>query len=266
MLIAHLSDTHLMTPDTADDNQPAAQARVENLSAAVARVNALSPAVDAVIFTGDMAQHRAPEEYALAREILSALTAPLYVIPGNRDCRATLRRNFAADGYMSGEGDAPILYAIDDYPVRLIGFDSQSGFERKGDVDAAKMQWLDATLAQAPNTPSAVLMHHPPIPVYTSDYPWQWQREEAGNELASLFAAHPQVTRIFSGHSHRAYQDKLGDILVSTVPSIAVDLRLGDFEPQAETHPIFQVHRFDSDNGFTSETIIADNAAINNAA
>ncbi len=266
MRIAHLSDTHLMNPDAPDVEEPVAQVRLENLRAAVARVNALGPGLDAVIFTGDMAQHRAPEEYALARDLLSALIAPLYVIPGNRDCRATLRQTFTPDGYITGDGDAPILYAIDDFPVRLIGFDTQMGFERKGDIDAARLQWLDATLANAPDTPTAVLMHHPPIAVNTSNFPWQWQRDEAGPELAAVFAAHPQVKRIFAGHSHRAYSGRIGDVPVSTVPSIAVDLRLGDFPPRAEPHPIFDVHSFDTEGECMSETVVADGAAMHSAA
>ena len=254
MRIAHISDTHMMI--TSDD-ELLGRARAENLSAAVARINALTPAVDAVIHTGDVAQNRKAGEYALAREILSDLAQPVYVVAGNRDCRASLRRTFAPDGYMTGEGDAAILYAIDDLPVRLIGFDSQSDDQRKGDLDPTRLRWLDATLAQAPDAPSAILMHHPPIPINTSEFPWQWQRDDVGSELAAVLTRHPQAVQIFCGHSHRAYHDNFGDVLVSTTPSIAVDLRLGDFAPEAEDQPVFHLHTFEPGSGFTSASSIA---------
>ena len=262
MRIAHISDTHMMIPSA---DEPLGQARAENLSAAVAAINALTPAVDVVIHTGDVAQNRKAEEYALAREILSDLTPPVYVVPGNRDCRTSLRRTFASDGYMTGEGDAAILYAIDDLPVRLIGFDSQSGDQRKGDLDSARLQWLDDTLAQAPDMPSAILMHHPPISINTSKFPWQWTRDEVGPELAAVLARHPQTMRIFCGHSHRDYCDHFGDVLVSTTPSIAVDLRLGDFAQEDEDQPVFHLHTFETCIGFTSVSRISASRTANAA-
>lgn len=258
MIVVQISDTHLSLPTEPDTH---GQARADNLQTAVTAINDLAPGADVVIHTGDIAQTRHPEEYGLAREILSQLHVPLFVVPGNRDCRESLRRTFADDGYMNGSGEAPILYSVDDHPVRLIGFDTQSGRERKGDIDPARLHWLDDTLGEAPDRTTAVFMHHPPIAVSTSDFPWQWQRDESGDELAAVFAEHPQVARIFSGHSHRDYQGFLNAIPVSTTPSIAVDLRLGEFEPRATSRPIFQRHIYDPKRGFETETVIAESSS-----
>ena len=43
---------------------------------------------------------------------------------------------------------------------------------------------------------------------------------------------------------------------VSTQPSIAVDLRLGEFSPELEERPVFQVHSLENEQ-VTSETLIA---------
>lgn len=266
MILAQVTDSHLLL---ATDEHPAAGDRLDNLRAAVNRINAIEGGVDAVIHTGDMAHNHLPEEYALAREILSELTAPLYVVPGNRDSRRNLRQVFGSDGYMEGTDDAPILYAVDEHAVRLIGFDSQSGrrqdtgdqgHQRKGDLDKARLDWLDTTLAAAPEKPTAILMHHPPVPIETSNYPWQWLRDEAGDELASVVSRHPQVLRFFCGHSHRAYMSELAGVEVSTQPSVAIDLRLGEFASEMLDRPVFQVHRFEN-GGFASEALIANVSA-----
>jgi len=262
MILAQITDSHLLLPT---DEHPAAGQRIDNLRAAVARINAIEGGADAVIHTGDMAHNHLPEEYALAREILSELTAPLYVVPGNRDSRRNLRQAFGA-GYMGGDGDAPIVYAVDDHAVRLVGFDSQSGrkqdtgdqgHQRKGDLDKERLDWLDSTLAAAPDTPTAIFIHHPPVSIETSNYPWQWLRDEVGDELTSVVSKHPQVLRLFCGHSHRAYLSDLAGVRVSTQPSIAVDLRLGEFAPEMQDRPVFQLHRFENGD-FASETLIAD--------
>ncbi len=43
---------------------------------------------DVVIVTGDLAYQGRTEEYARVRDVLRALTMPVYVVPGNHDDRA----------------------------------------------------------------------------------------------------------------------------------------------------------------------------------
>ena len=258
MIIAQITDTHILTPN-ADDPKIVSRAisRADNLRAVVTDINALSPAPDAIIHTGDMVQTRAPEEYHLAREIMSRLSAPLYVVPGNRDSRQGLRQNFGSDGYLTGNGeDEPVLYSIESHAVRLIGFDSLSGTSPLGDVDEARLTWLDETLAQAPEAPTAIIMHHPPVTITVSVKPWQYQRAEAGDELACVIAKHPQVARLFCGHIHRAFVASFGGTQAGSVPSIAADLRKGDYPPHLSERPIYQIHRFQPDGYFSSETHI----------
>ncbi|MDP6883937.1 MAG: metallophosphoesterase, partial [Rhodospirillales bacterium] len=81
MIIAQITDTHLSHADAAN---PVFGARAENLRQCVADINGLDPMPDAVIHTGDMAQHGQAGEYVHARSLLAALEVPLYVTPGNR--------------------------------------------------------------------------------------------------------------------------------------------------------------------------------------
>jgi len=67
----------------------------------------------------------------------------------------------------------------------------------------------------------------------------------------------PQGVRAFSGHAHRDAMGLIAGIPVSSVPSVAIDLRLGEFPGAAATAPVYQIHRFDGDRRFVTETRIA---------
>src|SRR4051794_4486507 len=83
--VAHLSDPHLGATWAGGDPD-------RQLAAAVAAIRALGLTLDAVLVSGDLADHAADAEYARVRELVSALGAPVHVLPGNHDDRAALRR------------------------------------------------------------------------------------------------------------------------------------------------------------------------------
>ena len=258
MIIAQIADTHLAAADAAD---PVFRARAENLRACIADINGLDPMPDAVIHTGDMTQHGQAAEFAHARAILAALEAPLYVTPGNRDGREGMARAFAGDGYMTPDC-AFVHYAVEEHPVRLVAVDSLAADgSAKGDLCHARLAALDATLAEAPARPTALFMHHPPFDVPPAPDPFSYQRRRAAADLATVVSRHPQLVRIFAGHMHRPSMAEVGGVTASTVPSVAVDLRKGRYPQAMAGRPVYQVHRFEDDWGFISETRIAGSGA-----
>ena len=126
MLVAQISDTHLLSPAS---DLPAAQLRADCLERCVAAINRESP--DAVILTGDTVQHGQADEYGWLRELLAPLQAPLYLVPGNRDDNEELRRAFGDASFLPATG--PFLhYAVEDFDTRLVAVDSSQAGERKG--------------------------------------------------------------------------------------------------------------------------------------
>ncbi len=251
MIIAQIADTHLVAADGAD---PMFEARTENLRACVADINGLDPLPDVVIHTGDLTQNGVAAEFDHAQTLLAALKMPLYVTPGNRDGREGMARAFAADGYMPPDC-AFVHYAVDGHPVRLVAMDSLADDgAAKGDFCPARLTSLDATLAQAPARPTALFMHHPPFDVPAAPDPFAYQRRQAVADLAAVVARHPQVVRIFTGHMHRPCVATVGGVAASTVPSVAVDKRYGDYAASMEGQPVYHVHRFERDWGFSSES------------
>src|SRR5919205_527222 len=82
---------------------------VAKLAAAVESVRELVPDPDAVLISGDLAEHGAADEYERVADLAGRLEAPLYVLPGNHDDRAALRDHFE----LPGVGAEPVQYAAD---------------------------------------------------------------------------------------------------------------------------------------------------------
>ncbi|PHS78403.1 MAG: hypothetical protein COB59_07240 [Rhodospirillaceae bacterium] len=252
-ILVQISDTHLIASsedhDVADINHP----RAVFLRRCVEDINTLDPQPDAVIHTGDVTHHARREEYVLAREILAELNMPVYITPGNRDSRALLKDVFADEGYMSEHANF-IHYAKTIGEVRLVAVDTLADNSNMGDLNDERLAALKATLDAAPHTPTALFMHHPPFEISTSKYPFQFVDQEPVEKLTELVRSHPQVIRVFCGHSHRFYESHVATAPASTLPSTALDLRLGDGYPATMSDtPVYLVHRFNKDTGFVSE-------------
>ena len=103
------------------------------------------------LLTGDLVDYGRDDEYALLATLLKPLTMPIYLIPGNHDEREALRRAFPEHTYLRQW--APFVqYAIDDYPVRVVALDTLIPGQGSGRLCDERLQWLDNTLAEKPDT------------------------------------------------------------------------------------------------------------------
>ena len=245
MIIAQISDSHI------DPESEMLEDRLRNLRRVVDDINGLDAQPDIVIHTGDVTHNGTQEKYDLALEVLGNLKAPLHVCPGNRDDRALIVKNFR-----TGRNLAPaskfLQYSVDDYPVRLIAVDTLHGSVNMGDYCAERAEALRQTLSQEPQKPTVLFMHHPPFEVVESKYRFQFDDWSTVDHLAGAVRGHEQVKRIFCGHAHRDAKGDFQGIPAGSIPSIAVDLRLGDFPADAADAPAYFLHSFDG-AGFDSE-------------
>jgi 3',5'-cyclic-AMP phosphodiesterase len=204
MLLAQLSDPHV-----SDDDPDAAAA----LARAVRAVSELRPAPDAVVVTGDVAEHGAASEYARARELLG----PVIVLAGNHDDPEGLEAAFGAGDDFSVAGYRLLLCE-----TRIAGRDD-------GRLDVER---LAARLAQDGDTPTIVAMHHPPLLVGIDALDAIGLPEEDRRALAQTLAGAPQVRRVIAGHVHRSASGVLGGCGVMTCASTYRQARL-DLEGDA---------------------------------
>jgi 3',5'-cyclic AMP phosphodiesterase CpdA len=250
MILVQISDTHI---DPEDGN---AQARIRDLERCVRDINGLDTPPDAVIHTGDLAHNGTPAKYAEATRVLSNLRCPLVIAAGNRDDRTALNSAFPQSCRLSSNSSW-IQYSVETYPVRLVVIDTLSGASNQGGFCQERARNLRNMLAENPSMPTAILMHHPPFEVRQSKYPWQFDSREEIKLLEQALEGYGQVVRGFCGHSHREAEGEIAGIPVSSVPSVAIDLRLGDFPEEAVQAPVYQIHRFDPQSGFATKTRVA---------
>ena len=252
MLIAQLTDTHI---------KPAgrlAYRRVDTetcLRRAVAHVAGLEPRPDVVLITGDLVDAGHPEEYALLRSILEDLPKPYYLIPGNHDERRALASGFRDHAYLPRDSEF-LQYVIDGHELRLIGLDTIIPGQPGGEMCARRTAWLDARLAEAPDRPTLLFMHHPPF--RTGIEHMDAMRLADEDRFAALVRRHPQVVRVLCGHVHRAIQAPFAGTTASIAPSTAHQVAL-DLRPQGPSAfmlepPGFQLHLYEEGTGLVTHT------------
>jgi 3',5'-cyclic AMP phosphodiesterase CpdA len=235
--LVQLSDLHLRP---GEDDGPA-----ERLERAVKRVAALQPRPHAVLLSGDLADTPSSAAYAQAHELLAPLGLPLYAIPGNHDDRDLLRAQFGPEPAPAG---APVCFAAGCGPLRLVGCDSTRAGDDAGALGGEQLGWLERTLDQAPETPTLLALHHPPVLTGVRVMDAIALAGEDRVELEALLGAHPQVLAITCGHVHTtmttAFAGRPLLICPSTNSTLRLDLRPRDDLPfVASDDPVgFAVH------------------------
>jgi 3',5'-cyclic-AMP phosphodiesterase len=258
MRIAQITDLHVVDRDRLCYRKVPTN---EQLKQAVEHLNSLTPRPDVVIASGDLTDHGRAEEYEMLREILSHLAMPIFVVPGNHDDREVLARAFANEPYMPEPGNF-VNYAIEDYPIRLIGLDSTVTGHHHGEMCEARLRWLDETLRARPDASTLIFMHHPPFRTGI-----QWMDASGvhgGRKLEEVVSRHRQVIRVACGHIHRPIYLAWAGTIVSTSPSTCHQVALiqGDqdgFEFVMEPRAI-QLHVWDPGYGLISHLSYVPNS------
>jgi Icc protein len=233
-LLVQLSDPHIGATWADGDS-------VAGLRAAVESVRRLPDVPDAVLMSGDLADNGADGEYELVRESLAQLGVPVYVLPGNHDHRDTLRRHFGLPGAVG----TPVQYAVNLGPLRLVVLDSTRPGEDRGELDADRLSWLDTELARAPDLPTLLALHHPPVSTGIAAWDEFGLPPADRRALGDVLEGHRQVRRIVAGHVHRTMTAELAGRAVLAVPSTYIQTRLSFNSDEIETvaePPGFAVH------------------------
>jgi 3',5'-cyclic-AMP phosphodiesterase len=248
-LLAQLSDLHL------GDAPKHGADPTTSLEAVLAALGRLPNPLDAIVVTGDVADHGKRKEYRLARELLGTTGVPVHVMPGNHDDRAKLREAFD----LPGAGDEPVDYAVDLGPLTLVVIDSTApGEEEPGRFEPAQLARLDRVLTDLGDRPVILAMHHSPLPTAMPGWDGANLIPAEDRALAEAIAPHANVRAIIGGHLHRVTTATLAERPVLCGPSTYLQAR-PDFE--AETvemypgAPGFALHAF-NDGALSSQVEI----------
>lgn len=252
-LIAHLSDPHLSL------SRPHKQ---EALRQAVAHLLAFPMRPDAVLVSGDIADNGRPEDYALFKALIQPLGLPVYVIPGNHDDRAEMLRVFGV------QGTSPLpefmQYVADVGAVRLVALDTHIPGQSGGLLDAARLQWLNDRLSEAPARPTLVFLHHPPLVAGLQ------VMDSIGLEgtrgLRDVLLGHPQVTRLLAGHTHMAQTQGFAGTLLTVAPGLDASLLPDLGQPHKlvaqKQPPLCLLHHWTPETGMLTYTSVIGKYAL----
>ena len=205
MLLVQVSDLHL-------DGSPE---RHERAARVMAYVNGLT-GVDAVLVSGDIADHGEPAEYAEAGELL---TSPHRVLtcPGNHDVRGPYESVLLGRPPSGGAvNEAPRRGRRAGRDVRLVPAGRADGL-----LDEQTLAWLDGVLA---DRPALVCFHHPPATMH------QPMIDEIlltdPDRLAAVLDRHPGVVAVLCGHAHTAAATTFAGRPCHVAPGVVSTLRL----------------------------------------
>ena len=183
---------------------------------------------------------------------MAPLRLPFVGIPGNHDSRELMRAAFPSAAYAFSSG--PLNQRVEVGGLDLVLLDTSVPGKPHGELDAPTLQWLDATLATAPDRPALVFLHHPPFKTGI----WHMDRQNLLNagELAPIVRRHPRVQLIAAGHVHRATLTMFAGVptTICPAPNHAVDLDLEELRlPSFKVEPpAFHLHSWFPGEGYGS--------------
>lgn len=218
-VVAHLSDMHL-------DKSPL---RLQRFVAVLDQVADL-PSVDALLISGDLADHGTAAEYA---QLFGSLpdTVPALLLPGNHDLSAPLLQALQEYGH-----PASLNGVLDVGGLRIVGMDSHIDGEDEGKLGPEALDHARMQLAGW-NGPAVLAMHHPPVPV--GHHVMDRFGLINGDALAELIHEHENVIGVFTGHVHTALATTFAGVPLIGAPGIASTMRLGSkTDPVADSDAV----------------------------
>ncbi|MGY0019441.1 metallophosphoesterase [Streptomyces sp. cg35] len=215
LVLAQISDLHL-------DGTPRATERARRV---LDHLRALPGPVDALLVTGDIADHGAETEYEEAAELLGlhgpAAPVPVLTCPGNHDSRVPYRKALLREPAAGG----PVNRAHRVGGAAVLMCDSSIPGADEGALDEETYAWIEEELdALDGETPVLIAFHHPPVALH---HPlpdrYQLARPDA---LAHLLERRPEIVAVITGHAHSPAATTFAGRPLVVGPGVTWTLRL----------------------------------------
>lgn len=184
---------------------------------------------DHLLLTGDLVHHGGPDAYARLLQIVAQLSPRMHWIPGNHDVTAAMQ---LADH--TGELGHKVIHS-GSWTLLLLDSTSEPDGRGSGSLSRSELDWLQRQLAQAPQRPTLLVLHHNPTSTGSA---WQ-DATRLGNPtaLAALVDAAPQVRGVICGHLHQLQVLSFAGRPLWSAPSTVVQFRAGREQFELETDP-----------------------------
>jgi 3',5'-cyclic AMP phosphodiesterase CpdA len=170
------------------------------LKSAVDAINAMPVQPAFVMHTGDVTHLSKPEQFDAAKQLLSAIKAPVFTIPGEHDMLGDGGKGYFAALQRSGQKDP--WWSWDQNGIHCVALVNVFNFEKNGLLGPAQIDWLAKDLAGVKSSTPVVVFGH--VPLYTVSLQWGWFTEDSGRALA-LLNKFDSVT-VLNGHIHQVME------------------------------------------------------------
>jgi 3',5'-cyclic-AMP phosphodiesterase len=248
VLIAQMTDIHV---GFAPDEKPE-ELNLTRFRATLQRLLEGPNVPDMLVLSGDITDHGDAESFAKTAELLADCPFPIVPLVGNHDSREGLLSAFpqvvpAAGGFLHQVIETRL-------GLRVICLDTLEDGRHGGAFCQRRADWLAARLAEAPDQPTLIFMHHPPVVAGIDwmdpapDEPWIVR-------LRAVLTGQHQVQAIHCGHLHRQITTRFAGIPLSVTPSVAplvamdlnpIDAATPDDRELITTEPpTYALHRWD---------------------
>jgi 3',5'-cyclic AMP phosphodiesterase CpdA len=133
--------------------------------------------------------------------------------------------------------------------LRVIVCDTLDEASEGGAFCEDRAAWLANTLDEAPDQPTVIALHHPPI---ASGIRWMDPDPQSGwiIRLGDVIRGRDQVKSVICGHVHRAFNGVLAGRAVAAAPATSIQLTL-DLTPVDMRHPDGREMLVEEPPGFT---------------
>ncbi|GHF06183.1 phosphodiesterase [Pseudolysinimonas yzui] len=207
-VIAHISDTHLLGGGrrlygTVDTDPP--------LVHALELLGRSNLPIEALVFTGDLADLAEPDAYARLKSIVEPaaekIGAQIVWVMGNHDERPAYSK-----GLFDHESTEPQDRVEMIGGLRIISLDSTVPGHHHGDLLDTQLEWLRQVLAEPAADGTLLALHHPPLP---SPVEIMAILELQGMHRLADVIRGTDVCGILAGHLHHAMSGMFAGIPVS---------------------------------------------------
>ena len=259
MLIAQMSDIHI---GFAPDERPEELNRIR-FRATLARILEGPNRPDMMVLSGDITDNGDLESFEKTAALLAECPFPVWPMVGNHDTREAL---VAAFPQVRFEGDF-LHYAVEEDGLRILLLDTLENGRHGGGFCEARAAWLAAQLDAAPDTPTLIFMHHPPV---VSGIEWMDPAPDEAwiRRFGAAVEGRRQILAIHCGHLHRPLMAKFCGIPLGVTPSVAplVAMDLRPISPDTPDGrelittepPTYALHRWDGSSLVTHYERVSD--------
>jgi Icc protein len=207
MKLAHISDLHILPAGSEATAQ--GPSSIDVATAIADDLMAISDGLDLVVISGDLTDCADHGSFAAFEKIFARINLPIIVVPGNHDGPSGMME-YARKSSVFAEWDLSSR-VVEIGNVRILGLNTSVDGLTEGALDDGALALVDQEVRRETDRRLLVVMHHPPLTLGLAQFDG-FCRIEQGNELVEILSSAKQTTLILSGHVHRPYAARKGNI------------------------------------------------------